>query len=87
MRCGGEPGCPWTAVRVRELRERVGIAEFDPSAPRPTLISADEAARQLSIGVGSVYQLIRDGVLPGTQLMPAAPWQIPSLRWTARPFG
>ena len=77
MQCGGEPGRPWTAVRVRELRERLGIAEFDPSAPRPTLISADEAARQLSIGVGSVYQLIRDGVLPGTQLMPAAPWQIP----------
>jgi DNA invertase Pin-like site-specific DNA recombinase len=77
MRCGCEHGRPWTAVRVRELRERLGIAEFDPSAPRPTLISADEAARQLSIGVGSVYQLIRDGVLPGTQLLPCAPWQIP----------
>jgi hypothetical protein len=24
-----------------------------------------------------VHKLIRDGVLPGTQLMPSAPWQIP----------
>jgi hypothetical protein len=24
-----------------------------------------------------VHRLIRDGVLPATQLMPSAPWQIP----------
>ena len=37
----------------------------------------DEAASRLKICVGSVKRLIRDGVLPATQLMPAAPWQVP----------
>ena len=40
-------------------------------------ISADAAAIRLGICVGSVHTLIREGVLPATQLMRSAPWQIP----------
>ncbi|HME68618.1 MAG TPA: recombinase family protein [Myxococcota bacterium] len=77
MRCRTPDGAPWTVVRVRELRERLRIAEFDPAVPREETISLDEAARRLSICVGSVYRLIREGVLPASQLMPSAPWEIP----------
>lgn len=77
MRCTAPHGESWTTVRVRELRERLEIPPFDPDAPRPETISADEAARRLAISVGSVHRLIREGKLPATQILPSAPWQIP----------
>ena len=77
MRCKPADGKAWTTVRVRELRERLGIAPFDPAAARVETISVDETATRLGICVGSVQKLIREGVLPATQLLPSAPWQIP----------
>jgi Recombinase zinc beta ribbon domain len=77
MRCRGEHGTPWTTVRVRELRERLGIPAFAPDATRPATISASAAAERLSICIASVHRLIRTGVLPAVQVMPSAPWEIP----------
>jgi len=77
MRCKPSDGKAWTTVRVRELRERLGIAPFDPASDRIETISADETATRLGICVGSVQKLIRAGVLAATQLLPSAPWQIP----------
>jgi hypothetical protein len=77
MRCKPADGKSWTTVRVRELRERLGIAPFDPAAHRIETISVDETASRLGICVGSVQKLIREGVLPATQLLPSAPWQVP----------
>lgn len=78
MRCKTGDDESWTTVRVRALRERLGIAAFDPAAPRVQTISVDETARRLKICVGSVLRLIRSGILPATQLMPSAPWQVPA---------
>ena len=77
MRCRSESGGTWTMMRVRELRERLGIAEFDPATAGPQTISAQEAAHRLGIYITSVHRLIREGTLPATQLMPSAPWMIP----------
>ena len=77
MRCKTQDGGTWTTVRVRELRERLGIAAFDPGTAGPESISADEAANRLGISIGSIHRLIREGKLPATQLMPSAPWKIP----------
>ena len=77
MRCKTPDGLTWTTVRVAELRERLGVPAFDADADRPPTISADAAADRLGICVPSVHKLIRHGVLPATQLMPSAPWQIP----------
>ena len=76
MRCKTTDGGSWTAVCVRELRERLGVDPFDPDRPREETISVDETARRLGICVGSVHRLIREGALPATQLMPSAPWQV-----------
>jgi hypothetical protein len=73
MRCKAPDGATWTTVRVRELRERLGILPYDPSAQTVETISVDETAQRLRICVGSVHLLIRQGVLPATQLMPSAP--------------
>lgn len=77
MRCKPPDGKAWTTVRVRELRERLGIGAYDPGLPRTETISADAAATRLGICVSSVHKLIRKGLLPATQLMISAPWQIP----------
>jgi DNA invertase Pin-like site-specific DNA recombinase len=77
MRCKSPDGKSWTTLRVRELRERLEIPEFDPSTVDRETISADETASRLKISIGSVHLLIRQGVLPATQLMPCAPWKVP----------
>lgn len=77
MRCKPSDGKAWTTVRVSDLRERLGIAPFDPNADRASTISAEETANRLGISIGSVQKLIREGALPATQLMPSAPWQVP----------
>ena len=76
MRCRTADGGTWTIVKVRELREQMGIAEFDPATGSET-ISVGATARRLGICVASVHRLIRIGALPATQLMPSAPWQVP----------
>ena len=70
------PGSTWSQLRVRQLRESLGLPQHDPAAPRPATISRDEAAIRLGICVGSVKRLIDDGILPAEQVAPFAPWQI-----------
>ena len=57
MRCKTPDGATWTTVRVRELRERLGIAPYDPAAQTVKTISVDETAQRLGICVGSVHLL------------------------------
>jgi hypothetical protein len=63
MRCKPSDGKEWTTARVRELRERLGTAPFDPNSQVVETINVDKAATRLGICVGSVYRLIRTGVL------------------------
>jgi hypothetical protein len=81
-RCRTSEGVSWTEFRVRALREKLGIAPYDPQHNPRTTVSADEAARRLSVCVGSVMKLIGDGTLPATQAMPGAPWEIPAAALT-----
>jgi hypothetical protein len=76
MRCKSAEGESWTTARVRELRERLGIPACDRATANET-ISVDATAHRLEICVGSVHRLIRQGILPATQLMPSAPWKVP----------
>src|SRR4051794_5193235 len=70
-------GKTWTTVRVTELRERLGIAPFDPMASHAETISVEEASRRLGIYGSSIHRLIREGMLPATQIVPSATWQVP----------
>jgi hypothetical protein len=54
MRSKSSDGKSWTTVRVRELRERLGIAPFDPTSPQEAIISVDKAADRLKLCIGSV---------------------------------
>ena len=77
MRCKTGDGETWTTVRVREMRERLGLAEYDPSEATDTMISLMKAAEQLGICVGSAKSLVLRGILPATQVMPGSPWLVP----------
>ena len=58
MNCRSEDGGTWTTVRVRALRERLGITEFNPATAGPETINAQEAAHRLGIYITSVHRLI-----------------------------
>jgi DNA invertase Pin-like site-specific DNA recombinase len=77
MRCKTSDGETWTTVRVREMRERLGIAEYDPSDGDQTMISLMKAAEHLGICVGSAKSLALKGILPATQILPGSPWLVP----------
>jgi hypothetical protein len=77
MRCKTNDGETWTTVRVREMRERLGIPDYDPAKAAAQMISRMKAAERLGICVGSVKGLVLKGVLPATQIMPGSPWLVP----------
>ena len=77
MRCKTGDGESWTTIRVRELRERLGIAERHPGEADGTMISLMKAAERLGICVGSAKSLALKGILPATQILPGSPWLVP----------
>jgi len=77
MRCKTSNGETWTTVRVREMRQRLGIPEYDPTKVNSQMISLMKAAEQLGICVGSVKRLVLKGILPATQILPGSPWLVP----------
>ncbi len=77
MRCKTNDGETWTTVRVREMRGRLGISEYDPTKANPQMISLMKAAERLGICVGSAKSLVLKGILPATQIMPGSPWLVP----------
>jgi DNA invertase Pin-like site-specific DNA recombinase len=77
MRCKTGDGETWTTVRVREMRERLGLPEYDSAKVGEEAISLAKAAERLGICVGSAKCLALKGVLPATQPMPGSPWLVP----------
>jgi len=77
MRCKTSNGETWTTVRVRQMRERLGIADYNPAKIDGQMISLMKAAERLGICVGSAKNLALKGILPATQIMPGAPWLVP----------
>ncbi len=72
-------GNPFTAHRVATHRHRHGIAccpKKRARDPRQGPFTADEAAAELDVTSGTIHRWLRDGILPGRQAAPAAPWQI-----------
>jgi DNA invertase Pin-like site-specific DNA recombinase len=77
MRCKTGDGETWTTVRVRAMRERLGVPERR-QPPDDGMISLAKAAERLKICVGSAKRLVDWGILPATQLIPGSTWLVPS---------
>ncbi len=77
MHCKTGDDESWTTVRVRDMRERLGIPEYDASKVDVPMISLMKAAEKLGICVGSAKSLVQRGILPATQILPGSPWMVP----------
>jgi hypothetical protein len=59
------------------MRERLGIAEFDPGNTDQTTISLMKAAERLGFCLRSAKSPAQKGILPATQILPGSPWLVP----------
>ncbi|PNP95809.1 recombinase family protein [Sphingobium sp. SA916] len=76
MLCKTGDGETWTTVRVREMRERLGLPDYD--GKNDNYVSLAKAAERFGICIGSARRLAETGLLPGRQIMKGSPWLIPT---------
>ena len=69
-------GLAFTAARVRSARQRAGIPAAPPTDPTSQLVTINQAATELGASVFTIRRWLRDGLLPGEQVAPSAPWRI-----------
>ncbi len=68
-------GNTWKEARVRSHRAYHDIPRFDEKN-REKWFTLTDAARELRVNASVVRRLLSDGVLPGRQVVPQAPWII-----------
>jgi len=68
----------FTANQVGSLRRYRNIPRFQPSVEAPTgeLATMDQAAKIFGIAPSTVHRWLNEGIIPGEQLTPGAPWRI-----------
>jgi DNA invertase Pin-like site-specific DNA recombinase len=69
-------GLPFTRARVQGARFRAGIPAAPPPDPASELVTIQDAAAQLGVSTFTIRRWLRDGLLPGEQTTPNAPWRI-----------
>lgn len=70
-------GNTWNEARVRSARQYHQLPTFDPNHPRTDSVTLREAAQRLNVGLTIVRRMITEKILPATQVVACAPWQIP----------
>ena len=71
-------GNTWNEARVRSSRQYQQLPTFDPNHPRTDSVTLREAAQRLNVGLTIVRRMIEEKMLPATQVVACAPWQIPA---------
>jgi excisionase family DNA binding protein len=69
-------GLPFTAARVRGIRERANIPAAPRSQPASSGVSILEAARELGVSTQTIRRWLAEGLLPAEQTTEHAPWRI-----------
>lgn len=69
-------GLPFTRSRVQGARFRAGIPASPPPDPDSNLVTIQRAAAELGVSVFTIRRWLNDGLLPGEQTTPGAPWRI-----------
>ena len=69
-------GLPFTRSRVQGARFRAGIPAAPPPDPASDLVTIQDAAIQLGVSSFTIRRWLKDGLLPGEQATPNAPWRI-----------
>jgi len=69
-------GMPFTRPRVQAARFRAGIPAAPPPDPASDLVTIQQAASELGVTVFTIRRWLQQGLLPGEQTTPNAPWRI-----------
>ena len=71
-------GHRFEASRVGNLRRHWNIPCFELSAEQAEgeLLTIKKAAAVLGVAPSTIHRLLNDGIIPGQQLTPGAPWRI-----------
>ena len=71
-------GNTWNESRVRFAREYHQLPSIDPNQPGAEFVTLSQAAQRLNVSLTIVRRLIREKILPASQVVTCAPWQIPA---------
>jgi DNA invertase Pin-like site-specific DNA recombinase len=69
-------GLPFTEARVKAARQRAGIPAALPPDPESNLVTIQQAASALGVSLFTIRRWLQQGLLPGEQTTPNAPWRI-----------
>jgi DNA invertase Pin-like site-specific DNA recombinase len=69
-------GKTWTAHRVSSVRRVNGIHAYRSAEKNGEWLTMSEAEAALGVSHHRIRRLIKDGILPGEQVVPGAPYQI-----------
>jgi DNA invertase Pin-like site-specific DNA recombinase len=69
-------GLPFTQTRVHSVRTRADIPAAPPRDPASQLSTVTQAASELGVSTNTIHRWLREGLLPGEQTTPNAPWRI-----------
>lgn len=70
-------GNNWVELRVRTARNYHELPSYDPTL-RQNMLTLEEASERLEISHKIVRRLIDSKMIPATQVVPWAPWEIPA---------
>ena len=79
-------GNTWNELRVRGVRQRLGLPAHDPAMNPPATLTLEQAAECLGVSPGVVRKLIKRKLLPATQAAPSAPWEIAAAALDSEPI-
>ncbi len=69
-------GLPFTQARVQSVRVKASIPAAPPPDPDSQLFTILQAASELGVSTNTIHRWLRQGLLPGEQTTPGAPWRI-----------
>ena len=72
------PGNTWNEGRVRTARNYQQLPTYDAKNSCRTTLTLEEASQRLGVSHKIVRRLIESQKIPATQIVPWAPWEIPS---------
>jgi hypothetical protein len=71
-------GNNWNEQRVASLRHYHKFPAYDANPAAKDMLTLEETAHHLGVSATSVRRMIRQKLLPASQVIACAPWQIPA---------
>lgn len=79
-------GNTWNELRVRGVRDRLGLPANGPRESAGATLTLEQAAQRLGVSATVVRKLIERKQLPAMQAAPSAPWEISAVALDSDPI-